>query len=100
MIVFNISMKVEPSIEMEWVSWQKEEHIPQIMATGQFVDYKFYRLLEEQTDAPTYIVQYFAPDIQHYNKYIDSFAADLRKKAFDKWGNKFVAFRSVMQVVN
>ena len=100
MIVYNISMKVETAIEMEWVSWQKKEHIPQMMATGQFIDYKFYRLLEEETDASTYIVQYFALDIQHYNKYIDFFAEDLRQKAFDKWGNKFISFRSVMQLVN
>ncbi|HET6993500.1 MAG TPA: DUF4286 family protein [Chitinophagaceae bacterium] len=100
MIVYNISMKVDLSIEKEWVAWQKNEHIPDIMATGQFTDYKFYRLLEEENDAATYVIQYFAPDIQHYNKYMDSFAVGLRKKAFDKWGNKFIAFRSVMQVVN
>ena len=67
MIVYNISMKVDPAIEKDWVQWQQQEHIPAIMATGQFSDYKFYKLLEEQTDeSATYIVQYFAPSIENY----------------------------------
>jgi hypothetical protein len=101
MIVYNITNKVHPAIEAGWVQWQKEEHIPEVMSSGQFSDYKFYRLLEQdESDGVTYIVQYFTSDIHHYNKYIDSFASALRQKALDKWGNKFIAFRTLMQVVN
>ena len=32
--------------------------------------------------------------------YIEKFATAMRQKSFDKWGNKFIAFRSAMQVVN
>ena len=101
MIVYNITIKIEPAIEAEWIQWQKEEHIPEIMSSGQFSNYKFYRLLEQdEIDGITYIVQYFAPDIDHYNKYIHAFAPALRSKALNKWGNKFIAFRTVMQIVN
>lgn len=101
MIVYNLTLKVEPAIEAEWVRWQKNEHIPEVMTSGQFTDYKFYRLLDQdESDGITYVVQYFATDIHHYNKYIDSFAPDLRKKALNKWGDKFIAFRTVMQIVN
>lgn len=101
MIVYNITNKVQAGIEAEWMRWQKEEHIPEIMASGLFLEYKFYRLLEQdEADGITYIIQYFAKDIDHYNNYIHSFAPSLRKKALDKWGNKFIAFRTVMEVVN
>jgi hypothetical protein len=101
MIVYNISIKVEPQIEQAWVEWQKEEHIPDIMATGMFVDHKFYRLRDESEDlGPTYVLQFFAQDLDHYNKYLQSFQQALRQKAFAKWGNKFIGFRSVMEVVN
>jgi hypothetical protein len=102
MIVYNISIKIHRSIEPEWISWQKEEHIPEIMSSGQFTEYRFYKLLEqdEQDDGITYVVQYFAPSLQHYQHYIDTMAPALRQKAFDKWGNRFIAFRSLMQVVN
>ena len=101
MIVYNISNKVEIAIESEWVQWQQQEHIPAIMASGQFTEYKFYKLLEEENDeSATYIVQYFAPAIENYRNYIHNDAPRLRQEAIDKWGNRFIAFRSVMQVVS
>lgn len=101
MIVYNITIKILPVIETEWLLWQKQEHIPEIMASGQFYEYKFYRLLEQpETDGITYVVQYFASSMAHYNKYIDEFAPALREKALAKWGHQFIAFRTIMEVVN
>lgn len=101
MIVYNISMKVSKTIEAEWVQWQKTEHIPDVMASGLFSEYKFYRLLEqEDPDDSTYVVQYFASSMRNYEQYLKHTAPLLRKKAFEKWGNRFIAFRSVMEVVN
>jgi hypothetical protein len=101
MIVYNISNKVNASIEAEWVSWQQTEHIPDIMATGQFIDYKFYRLLNEDgSEGPTYIVQYFALSLEECNRYINQFSPALRKKAIDQWGNQYIAFRTIMQSVD
>jgi Domain of unknown function (DUF4286) len=100
-IAHNITVKVHHDIEAAWIRWQQQEHIPDIMATGQFTDYKFYRLLDQnEDDGITYIVQYFAPSVDHYNTYINEFSETLRQKAFAKWGNKFIAFRTVMQVVD
>jgi Domain of unknown function (DUF4286) len=101
MIVYNISMKIDPSIEKDWLQWQQQEHIPAVMASGQFTAYKFYRLLEQDDrDSITYIIQYFASSLKNYRSYSEQTAPLLRQKAVDKWGNKFIAFRTVMQAVN
>ncbi len=101
MIVYNISMKVTPQIEAEWIDWQKQEHIPDIMATGLFTEYKFFRLLEQdETEGITYVIQYFSASLENYKQYINAFAPALREKALAKWGNQFIAFRTIMQVVN
>ena len=101
MIVYNITLKINPSILEKWIQWQKGEHIPEIMATGLFTDYKFYKLLEQdESEGPTYVVQFFADSYEKYNKYIAEFATGLRTKSLEKWGNGFVAFRSILQVVN
>ncbi len=100
MIVYNLAMKVDHTIHDEWIEWQKNEHIPDTMATGLFADYKFFRLLEQdETDGLTYVIQYFAADIDRYQKYIDEYSSTLRKKAFARWGNRFITFHTVMQVV-
>lgn len=101
MIVYNITMKVDPTIEKEWIEWQRQEHIPEIMATGLFTENKFFHLLEQDDkDGITYVIQYFTTSIENYKQYIKKFAPSLREKALKKWGDKFIAFRTLMQVVN
>lgn len=101
MIVYNISIQIDPSIEKEWLQWQKQEHIPEVIASGQFTDHKFYRLLEQdETESIFYVMQFFAASEAHYKKFIQEYAGKIRQKTFDRWGDKFIAFRTVMEVVH
>ena len=101
MIVYNVTIKTDHSIAADWLTWLREQHIPEMIATGCFTHAIVHRLLEaDESDGITYAVQYHAADKAHYEKYINQFADTMRKKGIVKWGNKFVAFRSVMQVVN
>jgi hypothetical protein len=101
MIVYNVTVKTEHSITSAWLDWMKEEHIPDIIATGCFTHAQILRLLEvDESDGPTHAVQYYAESRALYNRYIERFSDIMRNKAMEKWGNKFIAFRSVMQVVN
>jgi len=101
MIIYNVTIKVQDSIKEDWLSWLKEEHIPEIISTGCYTHANIMQLLEvDDTEGPTYAVQYYAESKGLYNNYIENHAANMRQKAFAKWGNKFIAFRSVMQVVN
>lgn len=101
MIVYNITTKILPQIKEQWLHWQTNEHIPEMMATGLFDSFKLYRLLDQDdTEGITFTIQYSASSLQRYQQYMDVFAAAMRKKAVDKWGNQFIAFRTVMQLVN
>lgn len=100
MIIYNVTTKVHHSVSEEWLQWTKEIHIPEILETGLFTDAKVVRLLEiDDSEGPTYAVQYTAESKAMYNAYIEKFSQQLRQKAFDKWGDKFIAFRSLMQIV-
>ena len=101
MIVYNVTIKIQESIKENWLHWLKEEHIPDIISTGCFTHAVILQLLEvDDTEGPTYAVQYFSENKGLYNNYIENHAATMRQKGFDKWGGKFITFRSVMQVVN
>lgn len=101
MIIYNVTIKVDPEIAQAWLTWIKDEHIIDVMATGCFTDAKIMYLLDmDEEEGPTYVVQYFAESKAKYNLYIERYAASMRQKSFDRWGDKFIAFRSVMQVVN
>lgn len=101
MIIYNVTIKVHQSIKDNWLQWLKVEHIPDIIQTGCFTHATILLLLEiDDSEGPTYAVQYFAESKGLYNKYIESHAPIMQQKSFDKWDDKFIAFRSVMQVVN
>ncbi len=101
MIVYNVTVKVEWLIAEAWLRWLKEEHIPDIISTGCFTHASILRLIEtDDTEGPSYAVQYFAESKALYNAYIENHSAAMRQKAIDKWGGKFIAFRSALQVVN
>ncbi|HYD22831.1 MAG TPA: DUF4286 family protein [Flavipsychrobacter sp.] len=99
MIIYNVTVKVDKSIVEEWLRWMRQEHIPDLMKTGLFVDAKLCRLLEQdETDGKTYVAQYFLDSLEHYNSYIAEHASRMRDKGFKRFGNKFIAFRTVMAV--
>jgi hypothetical protein len=101
MIVYNVTVKVHTSIQSPWLAWLKEEHIPEILKTECFTHYKILQILEvDNTEGNTYAIQYYADSKAAYNRYIEKYATILREKSFKKWGDKFIAFRTVMQIVD
>ncbi|HEY8689924.1 MAG TPA: DUF4286 family protein [Chitinophagaceae bacterium] len=100
MFIYNLTIKVNNAILDEWMKWQTEEHIPEIMSTQLFAEHKFFRLLEQDdSEGPTFVIQYLTPVKENYDKYINEHAPKLREKAFKKWGDEFIAFRSLLQAV-
>ena len=101
MLIYNVTIKVDKSINDAWLLWMKEIHIPEVLATGCFTHHQFVKLLEvDEADGITYAVQYFAESKANYNRYIELYASNLRETGIKAWGNKFIAFRSLMQVVH
>ncbi|MFM2360809.1 MAG: hypothetical protein RLY16_2802 [Bacteroidota bacterium] len=101
MFIYNVTIKIVPEIQDAWLEWLKHTHVPEVLETGCFSKATIVRLLEvDDSDGPTYAIQYFAESKALYNRYIDKFANSLRDKSFEKWGNRFMAFRSLMQVIN
>jgi hypothetical protein len=100
MVIYNVTIKVDAAIADAWLKWLLDEHIPDVMSTKCFSDFRVVRLIEvDETEGPTYAVQYHAETKSDYNRYIEIHASEMRKRSYDKWGDRFIAFRSVMQVV-
>jgi hypothetical protein len=100
MLIYNVTVKVDWSIHDEWVKWMLKEHLPEMVNTGCFTHSKLLRLLEtNEDDGPTYAAQYFAKSRADYDRYITDHSAAIRSKYTEKWGNRVIAFRTLMQVV-
>lgn len=100
MIIYNVTVNVEKAIEDEWVSWMKEKHIPDILSTGFFHDYKMLRLLNEtENEGETYAVQYFTDELDKLETYMVEAAPKLREEHFAKFQDKCVSFRTFLETV-
>lgn len=100
MIIYNITIKVEWSVAEEWVKWMREVHIPGVLNTGCFEKHQFVRLLQvDETEGPTYASQYYTPSLSKYDFYLQHYAASFRQQIEEKWGDKYIDFCSLMQIV-
>lgn len=101
MLIYNVTVQVERSIADDWLSWLQQEHIPEVLQSGCFVKHQVVKLIDAaETENVTFAIQYYAASEQQLNSYLDEYATALRQRGFDKWGNRFIAFRTIMQVIN
>jgi hypothetical protein len=99
MLIYNITTKVDHIILNEWLQWQKEIHIPEIMATGLFSEHRFYKLLKHDDHEGGIFVTQFITSQKDYDRYLLQYAPQLRQKTLDKWNDKVVSFRTLLQNV-
>ena len=99
-IIYNVTAKIEKNIADDWLEWLIQEHAPQIIATNCFKKFTILKLLEDDDEGVTYAIQYFADNMQSYERYITEFADHFKRASLQKWGQKFIAFRTLMQVIN
>ncbi len=99
MYLYNVTIKLSPAIAEEWMQWMKHEHMDEVIATGMFDKYTLYELIEPiDEEGRTFVAQYSTSSEARYQQYIHDFAPVLREKGFAKFGDQFIAFRSVMRL--
>jgi hypothetical protein len=100
MILYNITINVSPEIEQDFITWMKETHIPEIMQTGVFYEFKFLRLMHDSDDGSVnYATQYFTDTIDQMMDYERNHAPAIRAKTQARYQDKAIAFRTLLETV-
>lgn len=100
MILYNVTVSIDKEIEQEWLAWMLQKHIPEVMATACFVENKVLHLLQEsENEGSTYAFQYFCNSLEDLAHYQKNFAPALQKEHTEKFKDKFVAFRTILEVI-
>ncbi len=100
MILYNITINVSRDIEQDFIGWMKDVHIPEVLETGIFHDHKFFRLLHESEDGSTnYCIQYFTESLAQMMEYERKHAALLRAKTQERYKDKAIAFRTLLETI-
>lgn len=96
--IYNVTIKVATEIVEDWIQWMKHEHMDEVIETGMFDHYHFFELIEPvDEEGRTFVAQYSTDSPERYKRYIDEFAPALREKGYQRFGDRFIAFRSVMR---
>jgi hypothetical protein len=101
MIVYSVTVNVEDSIHLDWLSWMKNQHIPDVMNTGIFTAYRMLKVhsRDKEEEGFTYNIQYSCPSMADLHRYQAHHAPALQKEHSDRYKDKFVAFRTLLEEV-
>lgn len=101
MYIYNVTTNIDESVHDQWLEWMKEIHIPDVLATGKFLNAKMSKVMvEEELGGITYAVQFTTVDKETLQRYYDEDAPRLRKEVEKLFPNKFVSFRTELQIVS
>lgn len=100
MILYSVTVNIDHSVHADWVKWMKEVHIPDVMKTGIFSENRILRLLGDQdSGGVTYSIQYTCADLSAYEQYQKEYATALQKEHTERYRDKFVAFRTLLEFI-
>lgn len=98
-VIYNVTVSIDPAIEQEWVAWMRTAHIPEVIATGCFLEGRMSKMNQEEDGACTYAMTYIAYSEDHLSEYQLTHAPALQKEHSTKFQGRFAAFRSTLSVI-
>ncbi|TRZ43960.1 DUF4286 family protein [Robertkochia solimangrovi] len=101
MYIYNVTINIDESVHDAWVKWMQESHIPEMMSTGKFTNARMVKVLvEEEMGGITYSVQFLTESKEILERYYQEDADRLRALALKAFPNKFVAFRTELEIIS
>jgi Domain of unknown function (DUF4286) len=99
-IIYNVTVNVDDAIHDDWLKWMREKHIPDVMSTGYFLENKLCKILIEEQQGTSYAIQYTCASMNDLDEYKRDHAPRLQKQVTDRYKDKFVAFRTLLEIIS
>ena len=100
MVLYNVTVGIDIDVEEEWLNWMQKVHIPAVMNTGMFTEYKIFKVLsQEEEQSVSYSLQYFAENIDKVVEYLNNYAPSLVEAHRTRYKDRHVAFRTLLEEV-
>ena len=99
MVLYNVTVSVDPASANDWVQYMMESHIPDVLRTGHFRDFRLCHVQGEAEGGVTFAVQYMAHSAEAFDTYQRDCAPAFQAEHQAKWGTKAVAFRTILPVI-
>jgi hypothetical protein len=75
--------------------------MPDVMRTGLFTESRMLRLLgDDDSGGHTYSIQYTTESMEKFQQYEDIYAPALRGEFNNRYKDKFVSFRTLLETID
>jgi hypothetical protein len=99
MIIYNVTVNIDQEVHKDWLDWMRASHIPKVMDTGCFTDHRICRVLSDEDTGFTYSIQYSCKDMETMDRYKRDHAPQMQKEVGERYKDKFIAFRTLLEVI-
>ncbi len=99
MYIYSVTVSIDKSIAAEWQNWMKTVHIPMVMETGFFTEYKMCKVLNVNDEGETYSTQYTFKEMKDIEEYQKKEAPRLQADMKALYDGKYIAFRTLLEIV-
>lgn len=99
MIIYSVTVTVHPEIDSEWLAWMRQNHIPNLLRTGCFLEARVSRALESPPNEKAYVMHYHCRSLKDYQRYCAKFARRLQQEHTDRFAGHFRASRQILEEV-
>ncbi len=99
MILYNVTVSIDERVHEDWLEWMRSKHVPDVMATGCFIESRISRVHGEEEGGMTFAISYLCPSEEKYDQYQKEFATELQKDHMARYSGKFAAFRTLLTVL-
>ena len=99
MILYNVTVSIDTQIHEEWLEWMKTKHVPDVMATGCFIESRISRVHGEEEGGMSFAISYLCPSQEKLDEYTSFHAPALQKEHTERYSGRFAAFRTLLTVL-
>ena len=97
MIIYEVKIKVDPSIESDFLEWMKKVHVPDVIGTGLIASFQILKSIAHQET--TYHYQYQFKTIEDYELYQKEHSQPLRADVKKHYPSGFSAERALYEIL-
>lgn len=99
MILYNVTVSIDPGVHQEWLEWMRTTHIPDVMATGCFIESRISRVHGEEEGGMTFAISYVSPSEEKMDEYRREHAPRLQADHSSRFQGRFAAFRTLLTII-
>mgnify|MGYP002632489259 CR=1 FL=1 len=98
MVIYNVTVSIDDDVHQDWLQWMQEVHIPEVMATGFFLESRMSKILGYEEGGISYSIQYLCENHDVLERYQLEQAPRLQAEHTSRFQGKFAAFRTLLDV--